>query len=77
MVYINRCCDCNKFKKWEELNYVEDISYSGNVDDYHLCDECMKNENKDFIPQKIIVKSVEIWPSLAGDEPLIIGDTNG
>ncbi len=41
---LNRCADCNKFKEWEVLNYIEDIDFSGGVDCYHICDDCQKKE---------------------------------
>lgn len=45
--YLNKCAFCGKFKKWEDLNYREEISYSGSESEYHVCDKCDDEKSKE------------------------------
>lgn len=44
---LNRCSICNKFKKWIELIYCEDIDYRGHESWHYECTLCIydKEEN--------------------------------
>lgn len=43
---MNRCAICNRFKKWEELEYCYSINYIGTEDEWYECFKCIQLEGR-------------------------------